>query len=107
MPLGSVSRTIPTDYLGGMSAEYGVYVHVPWCRAHCPYCDFAVSVRRDPPHAAYTDAVLREWPLRAPCFEGRPTTLSFGGGTPSRPPAAQIARIVEAVDPTGEISLEA
>lgn len=88
---------------------YGVYVHVPWCRRHCPYCAFTISTRRDPPHRAYTDAVLREWALRAPLFEGRPSTVYFGGGTPSLAPPEEIARIVRALDPLpgAEVSLEA
>ncbi len=88
---------------------FGVYVHVPWCRRQCPYCAFTISTRPEPPHGAYTDALLREWALRKELFPGRPSTVYFGGGTPSLAPPAEIARIVRAIDPApgAEVSLEA
>jgi oxygen-independent coproporphyrinogen-3 oxidase len=90
-------------------APWGVYVHIPWCRSRCPYCAFDISTRRDPPHAAYTDAVLREWRLRRPLFDGPPATVFFGGGTPSLCPPEEIARILEGIGPVpgAEVSLEA
>ncbi|MDP2310364.1 MAG: radical SAM family heme chaperone HemW [Pseudomonadota bacterium] len=88
---------------------FGVYVHIPWCRVRCPYCAFAVSTRRDPPHAAYTDAVVREWQLRRDLFSGRPSSVFFGGGTPSLCPPEELARILAALDPApgAEVSMEA
>lgn len=63
----------------------GVYVHVPWCRALCPYCDFAVRIaRHEVPHAAYRDRVLAELDAMAPRFAGRALrSIYVGGGTPS------------------------
>lgn len=88
--------------------EYGVYVHVPWCRARCPYCAFDVDVRRARPHDAFGDAVLREWDLRRGVVAGRPATVYFGGGTPSLAPPAWIARVLRALDPLpgAEVSME-
>ncbi len=65
--------------------ELGVYVHFPWCRALCPYCDFPVVVaRHEPPHAAYRDRVLAELTELAPRFDGRTLrSIYVGGGTPS------------------------
>src|SRR5262249_44838063 len=94
--------------------DLGVYVHFPWCRVRCPYCDFAVAVAplADIPHDAYADAVLAELERQAPRFAGRVLrSIYFGGGTPSlwRPDA--IARTIGAIrgrlgDP-GEITVEA
>lgn len=88
---------------------YGVYVHIPWCRLRCPYCAFAISTRADPPHRAYTDALLREWDLRRPLFAGRPSSVFFGGGTPSLCPPDELARILAYLDPLpgAEVSMEA
>lgn len=86
---------------------YGVYVHVPWCRVRCPYCAFAVDTRRSPDERGWLEGVLRDWAREAPHFPGSPTTLAFGGGTPSRADPASLAAVVQAVGPLGEVSLEA
>ncbi len=79
----------PHDQQG--ERDLGVYVHFPWCRALCPYCDFPVVVaRHEPPHVAYRDRVLAELAELAPRFAGRRLrSIYVGGGTPSLwdPPA--------------------
>ena len=41
--------------------DLGVYIHVPWCRRLCPYCDFPVVVTAtEPPHRAYLQLILDE-----------------------------------------------
>ena len=63
----------------------GLYVHVPFCSAICPYCDFAVAKQRAGDGERYVDALTREargWRRRVGkevAFE----TLYLGGGTPS------------------------
>jgi oxygen-independent coproporphyrinogen III oxidase len=82
----------------------GVYVHFPFCAARCPYCDFAVVVRREIPHDAYADAVLAELKARAPWFAGpggpRLVSIYFGGGTPGlwRPDA--LGRVLAGIAAT-------
>ena len=62
---------------------FGVYVHFPFCSHLCPYCDFAVTVRRDPPHERYRDAILTELRARRQEIpEGHLQSIYFGGGTP-------------------------
>lgn len=74
----------------------GIYVHVPFCARQCPYCDFAVDVRRTIPHEAYADALLAEFERRRRRLEGRDTrTIYFGGGTPSLWAPEQFARVLE------------
>jgi oxygen-independent coproporphyrinogen III oxidase len=64
-------------------AWFGVYLHFPWCRKRCPYCDFAIETG-PPPHRAYLDQILAELAARAPTFEGRALrSIYLGGGTPS------------------------
>ena len=76
----------------------GVYVHFPFCRRICPYCDFSVDGRRAIPHRAYAEAVVRELESRRTLFPGRPaSTLYFGGGTPSEWEPERVAQIVDAV----------
>jgi oxygen-independent coproporphyrinogen-3 oxidase len=93
---------------------FGVYIHFPYCRKRCPYCDFATHARERIPHQAYADAVLRELEVRAPLFAGRrAVSIYFGGGTPGLWEPEQMARVLAAVKaafaalPEAEITLEA
>ena len=62
---------------------FGVYIHFPYCRKRCPYCDFAVHARARIPHEQYAAAVKKELADRAALFEGRRlVSIYFGGGTP-------------------------
>ncbi len=84
----------------------GLYVHVPFCRQLCPYCDFAVAVRRLPPHDAYCDALIAEWSSRPPTH--RVTTVYFGGGTPGMWSLTALARFCATVTrDAGEVTIEA
>jgi oxygen-independent coproporphyrinogen-3 oxidase len=74
-----------------------VYVHVPFCRRRCVYCDFAIAVRRDVPAQRYVDAIRREYAYRTrrEGWDDDPLeTLYFGGGTPSLLPVARLAALV-------------
>ena len=95
----------------------GVYVHFPFCTTRCPYCDFAVFVKREIPHEAYADAILSELQARGPAYRGKATprlvSIYFGGGTPGlwRPHA--LGRVLEGATamfdrgPELEITVEA
>jgi coproporphyrinogen III oxidase-like Fe-S oxidoreductase len=76
----------------------GVYVHFPWCRRRCPYCDFAVEIAVEPPHREYLAAVLGELEDQAPRFAGRSlVSIYFGGGTPSLWQPECVAQLIAAV----------
>jgi oxygen-independent coproporphyrinogen III oxidase len=80
---------------------FGVYIHFPYCRKRCPYCDFAVHARARIPHDAYADAVVAELGVRAPLFASRQlVSLYFGGGTPGLWRADCVARVIAAVRAT-------
>ena len=82
------------------TGRMGVYLHVPWCRQLCPYCDFPVAVvgRAAIPHQRYLDAVLAELAERAHEVAGRRlVSIYFGGGTPSLWEPACLAAAVRAV----------
>ena len=88
---------------------FGVYVHVPFCRERCDYCAFATYTDRDHLMDRYVDACIAEIG-RAVDEERLPpaTSVFFGGGTPSRLPADQLARILDAVPmaPGTEVTVE-
>ena len=82
--------------LGGSAAlrSLGVYVHIPFCAARCPYCDFATAPAQSALRSRYLDALdseIRREGLRL----GKPrvSTLFFGGGTPSLLEPVEIARL--------------
>ncbi len=63
---------------------FGVYIHFPYCAQRCPYCDFAIAVRKTIRHERYLDAILAELSAKAPLFAQRQAvSVYFGGGTPS------------------------
>lgn len=93
----------PEEPLTGVRASrMGLYVHFPWCRQRCPYCDFAVTVAPRIPHAEYLDALVAELDLRLarwPSLQGRTLESVFiGGGTPSLWEPAFPERLLEAID---------
>jgi oxygen-independent coproporphyrinogen-3 oxidase len=76
----------------GDQCSHHLYVHVPFCRLVCAYCDFVTVGGRRADIPRYVDALLAELASRpAP---GELTTIYFGGGTPSLLPAGDVARLV-------------
>jgi oxygen-independent coproporphyrinogen-3 oxidase len=90
-----------------------LYVHIPFCAARCPYCDFATAPASTPLRAAYLETLAREIALRGGEL-GRPrvATVYFGGGTPSLLELEEIAGLARAIGAgfelrTVEVTLEA
>ena len=99
-----------------MTEPFALYVHVPWCRHVCPYCDFNVQAAAEPPETAYVAALARELTTHAaaPPWAGRrAATVYLGGGTPSLFSPAAIATVLDTVRagfglvPEPEVTLEA
>lgn len=87
----------------------GLYIHVPFCRRRCPYCDFAIEVGAS--SVGFVDGVARELALRHKEIEWPLQTVSLGGGTPSSLGPPELQRLIELVrgygiDDDAEISLE-
>ncbi|MAZ76434.1 MAG: coproporphyrinogen III oxidase [Micavibrio sp.] len=63
---------------------FGVYIHWPFCKSKCPYCDFNSHVNDAVDHAAWRTAYTKEIEYTASLTKGREvTSIFFGGGTPS------------------------
>ena len=96
-----------------------LYLHIPFCRAKCHYCDFNSYAGMLGLREAYVTALIQEITYagqRARREDNSPRrcrTIFFGGGTPSLLTAKQVARILAtagqafALDPDAEITLEA
>lgn len=94
--------------------ELSLYVHIPFCKAKCVYCDFlSFGGCGYDEQKQYTEALCREIEAYRPfAVDYRITTIFFGGGTPSYPDAGLIEQIVQIiqdvfyVEPDAEITIE-
>ncbi len=63
--------------------EIGLYIHIPFCRSKCMYCDFNSYERREGDGAAYVSALLKELALYQEKYDFLYKTVFIGGGTPT------------------------
>ena len=94
--------------------RYALYLHIPFCRQRCSYCDFNTYTTIGDLQSAYVDALAAE--IRHVGAAGQTPavhTIFFGGGTPSLLSPAQVAALLSAaresfaVSPEAEITMEA
>lgn len=97
------------------SSDFGIYIHWPFCKAKCPYCDFNSHVRHNlVDHMSFANAIVQElrW-LQQKSLGKKVTSIFFGGGTPSLMPPAAVEIVLQniaslwSVSETAEITLEA
>ncbi|MDT0293994.1 radical SAM family heme chaperone HemW [Mesonia ostreae] len=84
----------------------GIYIHIPFCKQACHYCDFHFStgLKRQP---EMVDAISQEIILRKEEQSPEINTIYFGGGTPSLLTKEQITSILETIHANYEVSLNA
>jgi oxygen-independent coproporphyrinogen-3 oxidase len=79
----------------------GIYLHIPFCRSRCSYCDFATDVfKSDETVERYVAALVREIEeskIQNPKSKIEIDTIYFGGGTPSLLSPAQLEKILVAI----------
>lgn len=92
---------------------FALYVHWPFCRAKCPYCDFNSHVVSQVDQARWRRALVHEIRRSAKEVHRPLDSIFFGGGTPSLMPPATVAAVIEAAEESFgfsrscEITLEA
>jgi putative oxygen-independent coproporphyrinogen III oxidase len=98
----------------GAVEPLAVYIHWPFCRAKCPYCDFNSHVRDRVDAERWTRALLADLDHHAALVpDGEVGSVFFGGGTPSLMPPDTVAALLDrvrqrwAVTPDLEVTLEA
>ncbi len=91
----------------------GIYIHIPFCRQKCHYCNF-FSLASVKSRDAFVPRLLEEIEARKDYLNHeKVSTIYFGGGTPSLLPVDEIRRVLDAffatfkIDPHAEITLEA
>jgi oxygen-independent coproporphyrinogen-3 oxidase len=108
LPIGDpapADGALPDDLPVDPAVDFGIYLHVPFCRVRCGYCDFNTYTSdelRGARQDQYADTLLREVALaRAVMTDAgalRPaSTVFFGGGTPTLLPPGDLARILAGV----------
>ncbi|MCS5720845.1 radical SAM family heme chaperone HemW [Herbiconiux sp. CPCC 203407] len=126
LPLGDPAPTDgllpPTGAAASADRDFGLYVHVPFCRVRCGYCDFntyTATELRGAKQSDYADEAIAEMRFARGVLEtsgvaARPlSTVFFGGGTPTLLPAHQLAQMLGAARdtwgfvPDAEITTEA
>ena len=74
----------------------GIYIHIPFCKRRCIYCDF-FSTTRSEQKAAYIHALCQELELRKDYLESEDIeTIYLGGGTPSQLTERELKEKMEA-----------
>lgn len=124
LPLGDPAPAdgrLPEDLPIDQNAPFSAYLHIPFCRVRCGYCDFNTytsSELRGARQEDYADTLEAEIALARRVLEGAGAlrsmdTVFFGGGTPTLLPAGDLARMLGvAVDAFGlsdgaEVTVEA
>jgi oxygen-independent coproporphyrinogen-3 oxidase len=104
----------PSPGGAGEGGSLAIYIHWPFCRSKCPYCDFNSHVRDSIDESRWRNAYLRELDGFAAATPGRPvTSVFFGGGTPSLMEPATTGAILDRIaarwplDAALEVTLEA
>ena len=96
-----------------MADKLGIYIHIPFCRSKCDYCDFYSLAGREDQMDRYQKALLAHLKETAPLAQGYPVdSIYFGGGTPSYYGAKRIRELLThlhklfQVDRDAEVTVE-
>ncbi len=84
-----------------------LYVHLPFCAHRCGYCDFVTVVGHGDEHGAYVDALQAELEQERHVLCERLDSVFLGGGTPTFTEPSALQRVLEAVPPATEVTVEA
>ena len=85
----------------------GVYIHIPFCKSFCSYCDF-YSITDNTVSEELVQALIAEMSLRLRYLEGEEVgTIYFGGGTPSLLPVIWVDSIIKAIRSGFKVSNDA
>src|SRR5262245_63327201 len=84
-----------------------LYVHLPFCAHRCGYCDFVTVVGREDRHSGYVNALLAELDLERGVLAHKIETIFLGGGTPTFTLSDELERLLVALPPADEVTVEA
>lgn len=79
-----------------LTSMSGLYIHIPYCRSKCAYCDFFSTPCNDDADD-YVEAVIKEFAMRRHEIDEPFTTMYLGGGTPSLLSQVQLGHLFEGI----------
>lgn len=90
--------------------EVGLYIHIPFCKQKCNYCDFNSYVCNEDKVQSYIDALIKEIKMYNKQYQFKFKTVFFGGGTPTFIHYKHIESVMDEIKPyiveEAEISME-
>jgi len=107
-------KNMTSDIRHQTSDGFGLYIHIPFCKQKCFYCDFNSYAGLDRLHSKYVDALIME--MEKFCQDGevrKVSSIYFGGGTPTTLEEALFEKILKSchkcfeIDDSCEITIEA
>jgi oxygen-independent coproporphyrinogen-3 oxidase len=91
-----------------VSGVLGIYIHIPFCKSKCDYCDFYSLAGHEEQMSRYQKALLAHIKALAPLVRGRPVdTIYFGGGTPSYYGEKRLRELLSALQHHFSVSRQA
>ena len=110
LPIGEpvpIDGSLPVQaFEGSENRTFHAYLHIPFCRVRCGYCDFNTYTATEldgVSQAGYADTLIREIRLSSGVLSGANSTpralktVFFGGGTPTQLPAAELVKMLTAL----------
>ena len=84
---------------GEIQKKLGIYIHIPFCRTKCAYCDFYSFIpKSEGIYERYTDALIKHMESYREATRDRlPDSVYIGGGTPTALPTEYLLKIIKAV----------
>lgn len=77
--------------------RFGIYIHVPFCKRKCKYCDFVSFSCTSNNIEEYFECLIKEIESKSKCTNKQVTTIYIGGGTPSIPDSKYIVKTIEKI----------
>lgn len=90
-----------------MSNPIGLYIHIPFCKSKCPYCDFFSNRASSAEFEHYTDLLLKKIELWADKVKESISTVYIGGGTPSIIGTDRLLTIIKCINKNFSVNTNA
>lgn len=85
--------------------KIALYIHWPFCKSKCPYCDFNSHTRDSIDHQEWKNSYLSQLDSYREILQNKQiTSIFFGGGTPSLMPPSTVAAIIEQITHSNKLS---